>query len=319
MHTLSNLAFYGLGQYYLTAARTNGRPLGAVYEVDLSALSRYAVRPGFEVYGNIAFFNSDRKCCGIHWTSMNRLVPPHDEDFPHVAAIFRSSLITLCTISEHLVGTHWIISNGLVTAAESFLGPLHPIRRLVKPHTYGAVAVNSSSLPALAEFKGIAGRLFAVAESSWSALFTDTIAAFKYSTLQDHFAASGLDAKLAEELPLYKDGFEIWSIFGDYVQRYIDIHYATEEALSLDGEVQDYWKCHSQHIRNRDYGLGPLTKHNLVKHLTHAIFGVTAGHCFFGGMTEYLLDFRGACCHFNKIQAIILFTMFLLLLLTMAS
>jgi len=160
--TFSNLVFYGLGQYYLSAAvKGTGKPESAVFEVDLSALSAYAVRPGFEAYGAIAYFNSSKKCCGIMWSSKKRLVLPTDPDFQRAALVFRSTLIAICTVKEHLAHTHWIISNGLVNSSERFLSPTHPIRRFVKPHTFNAVAVNALSLPALSEYRGIAGRSLA--------------------------------------------------------------------------------------------------------------------------------------------------------------
>jgi hypothetical protein len=293
--TLSNLVFCGLGQYYLTAARSAVKPATAVFEVDLSSLAAYAVRPGFEKYGAIAFFNAQRKCCGIHWTSKNKLVLPGEADFPHVSVLFRSTMNFFCALGNHLVHIHWIVSNGLVGAAERFLGATHPIRRLVKPHTFNTVAVNLSSFFVLADFNGIAGRAFALTESSWDQMLVDLIATFKYETIEEHFAASGLDAAMAKELPLYQDGIGLWNITSDYVRRYVDIHYSSEESVATDADLKDYWQCLSTHIPNRDYGLGPLTKVNLIKQLTHSIFYVTAWHQLFGGgLAEYLMDTKGS-------------------------
>ena len=67
----------------------------------------------------------------------------------------------------------------------------------------------------------------------------------------------------------------------------------TDEILSNDSELQEYWKCLSTHIPGRDYGIGQLNKDNLAKQLTHSIFAVTAGHEYFGSITEYLLDCKG--------------------------
>eukprot|EP01038_Epipyxis_sp_PR26KG_P005486 gene5486-7595_t len=206
----------------------------------------------------------------------------------HVAILFRSLLITLCTVREHLTHTHWPISNGLVTAAERFLGRLHSIRRLVKPHTFNAVVINAASLPALAAYKGISGRVFAVAESSWSQLFHDCVSSFKFESLEEHFVSCGLDPSMRED---YQDGLELWNIiYHDYMNNYVNIHYKSDLEISDGKELIQYWECLSNHLPYRDYCLGLLTKSNLVKQLTHSIFGVTKADELFGCATEYLLD-----------------------------
>ena len=53
-----------------------------------------------------------------------------------------------------------MISNTVVLASERCLDAQHPIRRLVKPHTYGTAHVNLLGAVTLAPYGGIASRLF---------------------------------------------------------------------------------------------------------------------------------------------------------------
>ena len=53
-----------------------------------------------------------------------------------------------------------VISNTVVLASERCLDAQHPIRRLLKPHTYGSAHVNLMGAVTLAPYGGIASRLF---------------------------------------------------------------------------------------------------------------------------------------------------------------
>ena len=86
----------------------------------------------------------------------------------HVHALFH--LYTTYTYplpQDHLVGVHLLASNLLATSTAENLNAAHPIRRMLRPHTYGAVSVNQGAVTNLASMYGILHRSVAM---SWDSL-----------------------------------------------------------------------------------------------------------------------------------------------------
>ena len=251
--TLSNIVFSGLGQYYIKAVnrgRTDFQvPEMAAYEVDLSLLVKYAVRAPFEPFGVIAYFATTRAPCGLYWCSQKKLVTRSDDtksdsnsEYQHVSALFRSSLLLQVTIFDHLIGTHWIISNGLLLASERHLDADHPIRRLIKPHTYGAGQVNLLSTALLAPVGGFAHRAFGFDAAAYPVALCDLISLWKCETYEEHFINSGLPSDMHDSLPLYLDGLDYWNVTEKYVRSYVSLGGAGDRgcaAAGLLGRLQD--------------------------------------------------------------------------------
>lgn len=114
----------------------------AFYQIDLSSWSQYTVRKGFEPYGMIAYFDINRMPCGYYWCSQKRLVLLGDELFFRMGVLLRSTIHVCITLRDHLLATHWVVSNSTVLSSERWLNAQHPVRRLLKPHTYGSAHIN---------------------------------------------------------------------------------------------------------------------------------------------------------------------------------
>ena len=177
--TWTEFVFYGAAQYYVKAANHVRKdftvPSEAAYEVDLSLCANYTNRPVYEQYGVIAYFTKELKPCGMYWCSAKRLIKSDDGMYQHVSALFRSTMAMLFTVYDHLIVTHWIVSNGLLLASERYLDADHPIRRLIKPHTFGAASVNSASTCMLAPVGNLAYRVFGLDAKSFPVAFDDLI------------------------------------------------------------------------------------------------------------------------------------------------
>ena len=142
------LAYNGLGMYYLTSVTDAGNALhgavkGAVCQIDLSFMGDFKVRDSFERYGCIAYFGEDKMPLAVYWCHGNKLVYPGDADWSHVKYVFRSSLGTAVTVKDHLVQCHWQISNQMMLNSRQTLGRNHPLRRLLKPHTFRSTTVST--------------------------------------------------------------------------------------------------------------------------------------------------------------------------------
>lgn len=75
-----------------------------------------------------------------------------------VCRAYKCSVVAGATVKDHLVGIHFMASNFLTTSSIENLGPLHPIRRLLRPHTYGAIEINLGAVKTLAVENGVAHR-----------------------------------------------------------------------------------------------------------------------------------------------------------------
>ena len=99
--TISELAFFGIGQNYLKKAI--GKEGIIAYEVDTTVLSKFETRPGYEMYGANAFFGEDKKLVEIYVSSMGKTIKPEDKEWMHAKWVWRASLLTHVTIGRHLV------------------------------------------------------------------------------------------------------------------------------------------------------------------------------------------------------------------------
>jgi len=293
--TQSEFIFSGLGQFYLKsftppAVSDPTIPSDATFVIDLSAWAKYDVRKGYAKWGTIGYFNAQWMPCGIYWCEKKKLVLPTDSDHAHVSFLFRSNVLINVVLSSHLVDIHWVVSNGLVLASERHLSKAHPLRRLIAPHTYNAVVVNNTGLATLAPVGGLGYRAFNFTKDSWPVALPDLVSAFRYVTVKERFAQSGLPDAIREKLPYYHDGFDLWDIFERYVTKFLDIFYTDEAAIVGDAEIQAYWGDFDHQVPNGLYNVGALNKANLVKQLTYSIYTVTAAHQYIGGVTEYIVQ-----------------------------
>lgn len=75
---------------------------------------------------------------------------------------FRSSVMTMVTIVDHLYAIHLQISNLLVVAMREKMDPNHPMRRFLTPYTYRTIGVNDNARTNLTAPRTMANRSFAL-------------------------------------------------------------------------------------------------------------------------------------------------------------
>lgn len=291
---MSLLAFHGLGQQYITKVRSDKinflpNPAAAYYEIDLSSLAKYEVRPRYEKYGCISFFDKNKNIIGIWWDSNEKMVYPGQTDsneWEICKAVFRSTLLTIITLKNHLVDLHIMISNNLAISAREQLSSNHPLRRFLRPFYYKTCTINYMAMQTLIPIHGIPFKGFAISAGSWNNLYYDLIAEFKYETFPEFLNAKELSKEELLELPIAEDGLDLWAIIIKFVTTYIDLFYPDDKSIVSDVELNNYWDAFHHVYTNK-----PIlkTKEDLIKHLAHCIFSVTAHHSFIGGIIEYLV------------------------------
>lgn len=266
-------------------------PADAYFQIDFESWANYSVREGFYRYGCIAYYDAQKNPVGIWWPEKNRLVLPTDPDYSLACLIFRSTLITVATIQDHLIKVHWIVANSGVVNTERYLGKNHLLRRFIKPHIYGTVAINFASTLLLAPIDGFAFRVFAFDKDSWFEMVANCFKAFHYESFGEHMIRQGLTEQDTQDMPFYQDGLEFEKIMESYITGFLKLIYKTDDALIQDGDLRDFWRGYETYFGSTGVefkNLGGLDRKNLTRLLTHHLFWVSGGHQYIGYVIEYL-------------------------------
>jgi hypothetical protein len=246
------------------------------------------MRSNYERFGTAMYFDEQHTLLGIYWKEHDKFVTTNDVEFPHVRLLLCANVMMSITIKDHLAMVHWLISNAVLINSERFLSATHPLRRLIRPHTYNAANVNASSLHALAPKNGLAIRLCGFSTNSWGDLCTNVTNEFVYESIEETFVKRGLDDKYRTIIPYYQDGMEFWNILEKYISNYIHIMYNNDGELLADAELVEYWNGMKEYHKSYNERLGELNMTNLIKQLTHFVYWVTGGHSYVGSVQEYL-------------------------------
>jgi hypothetical protein len=302
---LSVFVFQGIGQAYVSAVMKSPQASmlssKAAYEVDISYLSKYDVRKGYERYGAIAYFNEAKEAIGIWCCHGSKVVMAADsnadnrDEWVHAMATFRSAMCLSVTFKEHLAFTHMIVANSVHLALRETLSPTHPLRRLLKPHCFHVANVNMAASPSLLVVNGLAFHIFGITKNDYLRAFVDCVDSFKFETFPQMVESRQLTTDDCEQLPFIKDGLEYWHLLHEYVSSYLSIFYpGGDNDLRQDAELLSYWSHVTTTGPSLGLGVGgsslTLSFSTLIDQLVHFIFAVTAGHEFYGSIVEYLVS-----------------------------
>jgi len=287
---ISRFAFAGLA-----AHRTQriGDGKGKVaYKNDWTWLYDLEVRPGFERYGAAAYFSEDAELVKIFWSHGDREVYPNDHEWEHAKWAYKCSVIAGVTLKDHLVGIHFMASNFLTSSVVRNLPPDHPIRRLMKPHTYGAVSINMGATTTLATEFSLLHRASAF---TWPAVMKGFEASFKmnrFLPILDQLKQNRMSDVRADIYPFGEDTKDFVGIVTSFVGSYIDIYYPTDKAAYSDNHLSAFWHGLRQ-VKNSGFPTSP-SREALTTVLSELIVHVTGIHNQVGNVADYLMDPRFA-------------------------
>jgi hypothetical protein len=328
--SFSLIAFEGIGQQWLVGIEapqikktfeTFGPPpreLSADYQyvIDLSYLSKYEVRPRYARYGAIACFDSKKEPIAIYVCHWEQWIPrpdtfcnfdaPDRRKWDHAKFAMRASMGTGATLREHLLYTHWIVSNTASYLSRTCLERDHPVRRILRIFIFRSASVNYASAKTLMPEYLYVHRTAAFEYNSMVEALHDLAKEWKYETFPQFVEAKCLDPDLEETLPLIQDGQLYWNSLVQFVSAFLKIYYRDREAILNDAEIIAFWSAiQSTPPGPRDerdgqgvapgygYKLPNLTDPStdpfqaLVDYLCHVIFWVTANHELVGAVIEY--------------------------------
>ena len=155
-----------------------------VYQNDWSWMVDLETRDGFENYGATVYFDENKKLVQIYYAGVGKnITKTMVEEWEHAKWVFKCSAISGVTLRDHLVGLHFMASNFLAASEAQYLNGTHPIRRMLRPYTYGTVSINLGAIKTLAVQNGILHRASAF---TWDSLQEG----FKISFDQNRFVGT---------------------------------------------------------------------------------------------------------------------------------
>lgn len=268
-------------------------PEGSVAVIDCCWQACMKVRPGYIAYGAAAFFGKDKELLGI-WNEKERhmsLLPGDDEDdepWRWAQYHWKSSIAYEVFTVGHLLEIHWSASNTLVQGAHDL--PLsHPIRRLIKPFTWGSALINFQAMVNLVQRGGAITRTGAVGIDEMASHFNHIMENHvHYGTFESFVEKMGeFPEGFTDEIPFLQDGKDLWDIFERFVEDYMNAFYENRKEsedgflprVEDDPDLQKFWE-HARTARSEQYPLKlkQLSFDNLRELLTWGFFWSCATH-----------------------------------------
>ncbi|KDO35719.1 hypothetical protein SPRG_18867 [Saprolegnia parasitica CBS 223.65] len=278
---LELLVFHGLGQHMVQKLAT-AHDDGSYYTVATNFLASIEVRAGYAITGADAFFDAKGKVTKI--VRLGKTIRPTDAAWEYAKMCFRSSLVSKITAVDHLMGLHVTVGNYMTTASREQLPPAHPLRRLIKPFTFRAVAINYDASIALFAPKGMLHRAFPFTEKGLKDTWAMALKSLTLEPFPVHLARQQVDTIT---LPYHEDGADYWKIVRTFVSEYLDLYYKSDDDVTRDASIQALWAFLNKQLPTP---LGVLSLENLKDVVAHSIFLVTAMHNHLGGIAEYVSD-----------------------------
>lgn len=287
---MSRIGFAGLGALRMLppASLAPGVEVepGTAWVSDLSYLGAYEVREGFERYGARACFDAEQRPIAIYWSHGATWVRPGDAGWAHAKWVWRCSLLVGTTVTDHLVGCHWLIANYVATASRQALSATHPLRLLLKPFTWRTITINFGASDTLCPERGFVHRGSALTAEALTRAFRDSVGLLHFATVRTLIARKGAEG-MGDRFPWATDALALYEVIHAFVVDYLGLYF-TPEALDADVEVHGFWA----HLASAPASVRfpARTQEGVTDLLAQFIWSVTGLHEAVGTVHEYVLN-----------------------------
>jgi len=222
--------------------------------------------------------------CGQDAREFEIFTPADGEGWRKAKFIVQSADGNHHEIVSHLGRTHLLLGP-FVMCTHRQLDGSHPVSRLLLPHFEGTLSINDSARTGMLGKGGAVDRSLAATIEA-----TLTVAGAVFAT--PYFNHGMLPGWLSErrllspdlEYPYRDDGLLVWGVIERWVDSYVRLHYATDDAVAADGAVARWAAEVAAHDGGRiaafgEDGAGRIRSiAYLVKALTMIIFTASAQH-----------------------------------------
>ncbi|XP_020218679.1 seed linoleate 9S-lipoxygenase-2 [Cajanus cajan] len=187
----------------------------------------------------------------------SKVILPANEGVESTIWLLAKAHVIVNDSCYHQLISHWLNTHAViepfVIATNRNLSVLHPVYKLLFPHYRDTMNINALARQSLINADGFIeqtflGGKYAVEISSafyknWvftdQALPADLIK--RGMAIEDSSCPYGLRL-VVEDYPYAVDGLEIWNAIKIWVQDYVSLYYATDDAVKKDHELQAWWK-----------------------------------------------------------------------------
>eukprot|EP00931_Biecheleriopsis_adriatica_P046768 TRINITY_DN26896_c0_g2_i1.p1 TRINITY_DN26896_c0_g2~~TRINITY_DN26896_c0_g2_i1.p1 ORF type:complete len:1082 (-),score=261.34 TRINITY_DN26896_c0_g2_i1:195-3272(-) len=118
------------------------------YVIRFNEFAKLPIRPGFGKYEVDMYFTKDGMPA-LAETADGSKIAKGDKTWQYWKFVWRSVLLTVVTLTDHLHMTHFKAANILATSSRKTLSPDHPLRRLLTIHTFGSIWINMQAMHTL--------------------------------------------------------------------------------------------------------------------------------------------------------------------------
>ncbi|CAE8588021.1 unnamed protein product [Polarella glacialis] len=232
------IAFNLIGAHRLEVVEKGFKGESLQFVIRLNEFHAIETRPHFARYGGDLYFNAEGLPIMLE-TPDGRQVQRGDKDWQYWKFAWRSALITIITLVDHLHLTHFRVGNVLASAVRKSLSPSHPIRRFLSVFTFGSIFVNMNAMHTLIGPSHVLHRSSPFKD--FEALSTLVPEHLKPPT--DQFKSIVNDSefqrlpKMIQETPYYQDGRLLIGAIKKLVKRYSDIY--RSDMCTASGVVSD--------------------------------------------------------------------------------
>ncbi|KAM5215082.1 polyunsaturated fatty acid lipoxygenase ALOX12 isoform 1-T1 [Hipposideros larvatus] len=202
----------------------------------------------------------------------------------------RNSDFQLHQLQYHLLNTH-LVAEVVAVATMRCLPELHPVFKLLIPHTRYTMEINTRARTQLISDGGIFDKGVSTGGGGHMQLLRRAMAHLTYCSLcpPDDLADRGL---LGLPSALYaQDALRLWEIIARYVERIIQLFYHRDDVVRGDLELQAWCReitevglCQAQ---DRGFPVSFQSQNQLCHFLTMCVFTCTAQH---GAINQGQLD-----------------------------
>ena len=224
-------------------AKALQRVRNQIVEIDLTAFAFHQTRADFTRAGAILYLDTKTKLpIGIWKTNGidgRMYIPGGGLEWEHAKFVYRT-VERAALASIHVSESHLGWSHAVSVAVLQTIPSNHALFSLLKPFTYGAHQVNSAAYHLLVREHSVLTHSSGLEDQTDAILYYSHHVDFS-KTVPEVLEAQGLGRAVTKDMPLFSQGLRLWDAHYEYIQKRIDVIYASDEAMLSDETVVRFW------------------------------------------------------------------------------
>ena len=213
-----------------------------VVEIDYAVFAKQQEREGYMSGGAILYLDAKtRKPIGIWKSTHKRMYLPTDENWKFAKLFYRTT--ERITVATFHVESHFGRSQAMATAAWQTLPETHGLRILTKPFTLNVHSVNWAAHHLLARNHSILHHSSGKTHDGYIDLMMQPFSDITFNrSVPQFFAESKLHHVLdTSKVPFHDQGLRVYNAHRQFVEKFIDVLYPTDNDLLQDEYVVRFW------------------------------------------------------------------------------